>query len=39
MGLHILKGDAYINLACGDSSKPENLKIAKKAAEIILSKI
>ncbi|MBF0301434.1 MAG: hypothetical protein HQK73_00190 [Desulfamplus sp.] len=35
-GLHILKGDIYILVSVGNTSKHENLEIAKKIAEKVL---
>jgi hypothetical protein len=32
-GLHILKGSFYINISVGNTSKAENLELAKKVAE------
>ncbi len=32
-GLHILKGGAYLNISVGNTSKPENLELAKRIAE------
>lgn len=38
-GLHILKGDVYINIAVGNTDDPANLELAKKLAQIALSKL
>jgi hypothetical protein len=32
-GLHILKGNVYLNISVGNSSKLENLELAKRVAE------
>lgn len=39
MGLHLLQGDAYVTIAVGSSDRPGNLRIAKKAAAIIVPRL
>jgi hypothetical protein len=39
MGLHLLQGDAYINIAVGNSNRLGNLQIAKRVAVIVLSNL
>jgi len=39
MGLHLLQGDAYVNISVGSSDRPGNLEIAKKAAAVILPRL
>ncbi|MBN2346134.1 MAG: hypothetical protein JXO51_07055 [Candidatus Aminicenantes bacterium] len=39
MGLHLLQGEAYVNIAVGSSDQPGNLEIAKKVAAIILPRL
>ncbi|MHB8840328.1 MAG: hypothetical protein ACYC56_00840 [Candidatus Aquicultor sp.] len=38
-GLHILKGDVYLNIAVGNTNDPANLELAKKLAKIALSRL
>jgi len=38
-GLHILKGNAYLNISVGNSDKPENLELAKQVAEKALPRL
>lgn len=38
-GLHILKGNVYLNISVGNSSKPESLELAKKVAEKALPRL
>jgi len=38
-GLHILKGNVYLNISVGNSSKPENLELAKGLAEKVVSRL
>ncbi|MCL4441425.1 MAG: DUF3558 domain-containing protein [Firmicutes bacterium] len=38
-GLHILKGNVYLNISPGNTSKPENLELAKRLAGIALSRL
>lgn len=39
MGLHLLQGDAYINITVGSSNRPGNLDIAKKVAAVVLGNL
>lgn len=38
-GLHILKGNFYINIGVGNTSKAENLELAKKVAEKVMPRL
>ncbi len=38
-GLHILKGNVYLNIGVGNTSKPENLELAKSLAEKVISRL
>lgn len=38
-GLHILKGNVYLNISVGNTSKPENLELAKRLAEKAVSRL
>ena len=38
-GLHILKGNVYLNISVGNTSKPENLELAKRLAEKVVSRL
>jgi hypothetical protein len=38
-GLHILKGNVYLNISVGNSSKPENLELAKQVAAKALPRL
>ncbi len=38
-GLHILKGNVYLNISVGNSSKAENLELAKQAAAKALARL
>ncbi|MFZ5644707.1 MAG: hypothetical protein ACOY46_14045 [Bacillota bacterium] len=38
-GLHILKGSFYVNIAVGNTSRPENLEFAKGLAEKVVSRL
>lgn len=38
-GLHILKGDIYVLVSVGNTSKRENLELAKKIAEKVISNL
>lgn len=38
-GLHILKGNVYLNISVGNSGKAENLELAKKVAEKVVGRL
>lgn len=38
-GLHILKGEAYVTISVGNTSKRENLELARRIAEKVLPRL
>ncbi|MFZ3046792.1 MAG: hypothetical protein WA151_12835 [Desulfatirhabdiaceae bacterium] len=38
-GLHIIKGDVYVLISVGNTSKPENLDLARRIAEKVLPRL
>lgn len=38
-GLHILKGECYVLVSVGNTSRPENLDLARRIAERVLSRL
>ena len=38
-GLHILKGNVYLTISVGNTSRPENLEMAKRLAEKAVSRL
>lgn len=38
-GLHTLRGNVYLNISVGNTSKPENLELAKRVAEKVIGRL